>query len=229
MSKRTLVDDYVKSAMLRHFTLYPTREHVLVNLFFTSNGYYWQNDQDGYAVPVTDYPDDSAEGILTHEEEYPSVSEQLDLGDDYARCNKVDIEFQNMVRDWARRHIDVISTRGFHFYDFRLPAPSLFHRQQSRLLASLPDNIHPEWIWAINEICLNLAARINADTMAHSFNTRPEMDAYIAAQHPQYDALYRAVRRTLNHLNGLPLIAKANAEAHKIVEEILAEEAAKSD
>ncbi|WP_240074277.1 hypothetical protein [Cupriavidus taiwanensis] len=162
LTERTIVDDFVKQAMLDHFSLFPTRNHVLEHLFLTlGNGFEWGSDGFGNAVPVACFLDRHANrGILLFEEEMPDMANKTTGLPALDAAYQVNAEFQNLVRSWAAANIDVISSDAFHFYGHSLGKVKPYPYCKGGLLDTAPENIHPEWKRAAVRFAHDILAQI---------------------------------------------------------------------
>lgn len=224
--QRTIVDEFVKRSMLQYFALYPTRMHVLVNLFFsTGHGCIWADNGEGLAVPEHQWQDNAEQRIKSYEEEYPD--ERIGMDETHQGAINANVEFQRLVRDWARRNINLISTRSFHFGEFKLPEPIPpdISSPAASLLATLPGNVHPDWLDAVAETCDYVGVHINMRTLIHGISDEPAKVAFLETHHRRYLQPYLLVKQTTRRFQEFPHWVAREAKAKQIIDAILAESA----
>jgi len=146
-----IVDALVKKLMLNFFDLFPTRMHAMNNLCLCfGTGYEWVEVDGKYVLENTfQYPENNSV-ISRFEEDNPHFSEEKD-GDakPYWQAN---LDYQNMIREWATKNIDVISKQRFRYYGGEPRRVTLRSGCLGRSPMSVhPDvnQIHPDWVEAM--------------------------------------------------------------------------------
>lgn len=198
----TIVDEVVKDSILRHFSIYPSRAHVLEQaLLVTGNGFNWVEQEDGMFVLLCDYRDGEQPERIEHKELRDDADELLARVTDY----NSGIAFRNLIADWISDNIDVYCTRryvaalggdlsptkaGGHFFS------------SSSALGSMPDaaKIHPDWRAAIEEMVSDQYNLIWANNLPRG--SREALD-YVRQYHPDLADLYLALMHAQEKLNAV--------------------------
>lgn len=226
---RTIVDDFVKAMMLHSFDSFPTRNHVLSHVFLTvGNGYEWALDQSGYMVPTSDFPTRVSGGI-SPVEGVSNVGSSTIFSGRVLVANRVNVEFQNMVRAWARKNIDVISTEAFRLSGQTLRPVNLFPASSYCLLAEAPPagTMHPEWREAAVQFALDTLVQIRSIT-SYCGEYEALLD-FLKANHTALVGPAVVCKAALDKLQDKEQLAIQIAIVDGIITEILAEENNASD
>lgn len=146
-----IVDKLVKDSILKYFSIFPTRMHVLTHCILgNGTSYEWIKKDDGlvYLESVSSRGADQKAGI-----------EMIDPKN-HDRANKTQeksAELSNLIRAWIEDNIDEYSKKGFKAVGFNYNPnvkSSLFSRGYNRL-CDIQDmsKVAPVWRDAILELC----------------------------------------------------------------------------
>ncbi len=216
-----IVDEFIKQSIINHYSIYPTRQHVLNHvLLCIGTGYEWV-EVNGKFIIENRFDSPNKSSINKFEVDNPHFA--LDETSDAAEV--ANVEFQNLVRDWAARNIDTISSQHFHYYGITPrdsnPYPycisySLIHNHPA------VDKIHPDWIEAMSRHAHDVMFHIRSQTMQ-----RGDKEALLAWLKVERKDLYEPAFVCLQLIEDTRDEKKEKVKAsiiNKILAEIKAEE-----
>ncbi len=145
-----IVTQHVKSSILNHFTLFPSRLHVLREVILgNGTGYQWVKDPETETYILSDgFERENVTSIKKEE-----VDNSFDIkGKHHPSTGDA---FYNHVASFVEENIDVYASSAFYTVTLNLnpKKPCDFSRGYNRL-CDAPDLglIHPDWLEAINEL-----------------------------------------------------------------------------
>jgi len=149
-----IVDALVKKMILNHYNTFPTRTHVMNQICLCiGTGFEWVERDGKYGLEVRfDFPNGEKNAIPRFEEDNPHFAKEHDL--EHKPYWQANFDYQNMVREWANKNIDVISKQRFHYYgdEPNRCVPYAHCLNYSRMSVHPPvERLHPDWVSAMRD------------------------------------------------------------------------------
>lgn len=195
---KNIVDEFVKEHLITYFDIMPTRMHVLeFALLSIGHGLHWEKNNDNLYIIAPTYRAEIKEELPSFESDNKWVSNYPMSQDRMAN-----IEFQNLLRDWTRKHIDVICAHNFRFNGASLeppkPSPNCLNYGLITQSPSI-ELIHPDWRKAMWNFACQMITQIRQETNAtHDY---PEAKEWLKAYRPDLAEPFEACYDTMEKLN----------------------------
>ena len=187
-----VVDVMVKEAILKYFSRYKTRTHVLREMFFTTSNYEWVKNDNGLYELQLSYVDESRnrERIETREI------------DKFDKSN-APTEFHNLVVNWISDNIDEYCQQFFNDVYFNL-RPENIYKNLSRDYNNLDNapalsEIEPVWVDAMEEIVNDELVRFN-QKFGHVDNKQEQL-SFVRRTASQYATTLLVILNAKDKLN----------------------------
>ncbi|EKO3612154.1 hypothetical protein M3914_003365 [Vibrio metschnikovii] len=148
-----IVTQQVKDSILKFFTIFPSRQHVLRHIVLgNGTGYEWVKDSETETyILESGLNDHRGESVVSIERKEADSSKDIQGKLHFSTGD----EFYNHIASFVENNIDVYSSTAFYSETLNLKPqkPCDFSRGYSRL-CDAPDIelIHPDWLEAIKEI-----------------------------------------------------------------------------
>lgn len=147
-----IVDQFIIGSIQRFPHIYPHRTAVLHHvLCVLGNGYYWGENgtvlYDGDDPPVWNYEDELKDSPF---EEYREIDEVLFNHLEERRIQRL----KNMKKQVNNAHELALVKRGLHDdeLDYGIEDREIYPQSEYALLMNIPDNVHPDWLEACEEM-----------------------------------------------------------------------------
>jgi hypothetical protein len=195
MNENNIVDQLVKDSILKYFSIFPTRMHVLTHCILgNGTGYEWIEKDDGllYLDNVLSSNDDKDYKIKMVDSKKYGISNSLkDKG----------AELSNLIRHWIEDNINDYSKKGFKAsgFDYSPDVKDEFFSRGYNRICDIQDmsNIAPVWIDALLEVCEYFMKKMSVSGIPHfSIKNRD----YMKDNKDQFLILFNA-RAKINSLN----------------------------
>ncbi|MBF4342151.1 hypothetical protein EAY39_15410 [Vibrio anguillarum] len=148
-----IVTQQVKNSILKYFTIYPSRQHVLRHIVLgNGTGYEWVKDSETeFYILESGLKDYDNKDVVSIEKREVDSSRDIQ---DKLHFSTGD-EFYNHIASFVEENIDIYSSPAFYSETLNLKPkkPCDFSRGYNRL-CDAPDIelIHPDWLEAIKEL-----------------------------------------------------------------------------
>lgn len=217
-----IVDAVVKESILGYFDLFPTRAHVLNHMLLGyGTGYEWI-ERDGYHVLECIHPTNPQTVIPKFEEDNKNFATERD--EQHRPFWQANLDYQNIIREWATKNIDVISQAQFKYYGFdpvrqAKPYGSIDYSPMSVHPAF--DKIHPDWVEAMREHASDVMYFVRSTT-GHQGDDE-KLLAWLKGNRSDLHEPAEMCARLIKETNQLDPYLTRNAVALKITKELMAE------
>jgi hypothetical protein len=194
MNENNIVDQLVKDSILKYFSIFPTRMHVLTHCILgNGTGYEWVEKDDGllYLDSVLSSNDGYSGIAMIDPKKYGNSNPVKDKG----------AELSNLIRHWIEDNINDYSKKGFKAsgFDYNPDVKSDFFSRGYNRLCDVKDmsKIAPIWRSALLEVCEYFMKKMSVSGVPYfSIKNRD----YMKDNKDQFLILFNA-REKINSLN----------------------------